>query len=241
MTTDPTNPIPPASAVPAPVPTAQHPLIDADKYGPLPTAEHYEQAKNVDHNVFAETMNGRGGCWSDHRESFNNGYAYALAHVAAASRAAVEEALASKKCICINGVLGEDGTGREVYCDDCELGKAKDRASQLQADRDKLSKGIAALDEELAFERKLHAEKEAALARYHRLSVGSNGAGEEDGWSVAEKYNELIYAVARKFPNETRHQTALRYIRSAEELVCGPAQSIKPTSASDGGGKGEES
>jgi hypothetical protein len=29
-------------------------------------------------------------------------------------------------------------------------------------------------------------------------------------------YNELIYAVARKFPNETRHQTALRYIREAE-------------------------
>lgn len=30
------------------------------------------------------------------------------------------------------------------------------------------------------------------------------------------KYNELIMAVARKFPNETRHQTALRYINEAE-------------------------
>jgi hypothetical protein len=29
-------------------------------------------------------------------------------------------------------------------------------------------------------------------------------------------YNELLFAVERKFPNETRHQTALRYIRSAE-------------------------
>lgn len=31
------------------------------------------------------------------------------------------------------------------------------------------------------------------------------------------KYNELIMAVARKFPNETRHDTAVRYIRNAEE------------------------
>jgi hypothetical protein len=29
-------------------------------------------------------------------------------------------------------------------------------------------------------------------------------------------YNELLYAVARKFPSEDRHQTALRYIQEAE-------------------------
>jgi len=29
-------------------------------------------------------------------------------------------------------------------------------------------------------------------------------------------YHELIFAVERKFPNETRHETALRYIRNAE-------------------------
>lgn len=38
------------------------------------------------------------------------------------------------------------------------------------------------------------------------------------------KYYELIYAVERKFPDETRHQTALRYIRSAEQTVNEPAQ-----------------
>lgn len=38
------------------------------------------------------------------------------------------------------------------------------------------------------------------------------------------EYHELILAVARKFPNETRHQTALRYIRQAEEC-SGPAKS----------------
>ena len=32
-------------------------------------------------------------------------------------------------------------------------------------------------------------------------------------------YNELISAVYRKFPNETRHQTALRYIQEAEKVT----------------------
>jgi hypothetical protein len=31
-----------------------------------------------------------------------------------------------------------------------------------------------------------------------------------------ERYQELLYAVERKWPNETRHQTALRYIQEAE-------------------------
>jgi diketogulonate reductase-like aldo/keto reductase len=31
-------------------------------------------------------------------------------------------------------------------------------------------------------------------------------------------YNELIMAVASKHPNETRHQTALRYIMEREEM-----------------------
>jgi len=36
------------------------------------------------------------------------------------------------------------------------------------------------------------------------------------------KYHELIMAVARKFPNETRHETALRYIRQAEQQATEP-------------------
>lgn len=32
----------------------------------------------------------------------------------------------------------------------------------------------------------------------------------------AALYKELIYAVGRKFPDETRHETALRYIRQVE-------------------------
>lgn len=39
----------------------------------------------------------------------------------------------------------------------------------------------------------------------------------EENKQVLEKYNELIMAVAQKWPNETRHETALRYIREREE------------------------
>lgn len=42
---------------------------------------------------------------------------------------------------------------------------------------------------------------------------------------VAGKYNELLFAVGNKYPNESRHETALRYIRQAESLPSGPAQS----------------
>lgn len=38
------------------------------------------------------------------------------------------------------------------------------------------------------------------------------------------KYAELIYAVGNKYPGETRHETALRYIRQAENRDLGPAQ-----------------
>ena len=31
-----------------------------------------------------------------------------------------------------------------------------------------------------------------------------------------EKYNQLLMAVGKKYPGETRHETALRYIRQAE-------------------------
>ncbi len=36
---------------------------------------------------------------------------------------------------------------------------------------------------------------------------------------LLKKYMELIMAVASKYPDETRHQTALRYIREAEETA----------------------
>jgi hypothetical protein len=41
--------------------------------------------------------------------------------------------------------------------------------------------------------------------------------------TVEEKYNELITAVASVFPGESRHETALRYIREAELPTLGEA------------------
>jgi len=41
-----------------------------------------------------------------------------------------------------------------------------------------------------------------------------------------KKYQELIFAVAQKFPNETRHETALRYINERENQCHGPVKAI---------------
>lgn len=44
-------------------------------------------------------------------------------------------------------------------------------------------------------------------------------------------YHELLFAVANKHPGETRHETALRYIRQAENPGTAQmqAQQAKPT------------
>jgi hypothetical protein len=42
--------------------------------------------------------------------------------------------------------------------------------------------------------------------------------------NVQKLYNELLYQVGRKFPNETRHETALRYLKNAETVVNEPAK-----------------
>ena len=34
---------------------------------------------------------------------------------------------------------------------------------------------------------------------------------------IEKKYSELVMAVSRKYPDETRHETALRYITDAEQ------------------------
>jgi len=33
---------------------------------------------------------------------------------------------------------------------------------------------------------------------------------------VEKKYNELLFSVGKKYPNESRHDTALRYIRESD-------------------------
>ena len=45
-----------------------------------------------------------------------------------------------------------------------------------------------------------------------------------------EKYNELILAVGRIYPNETRHESALRYLREREASFTATASLQKGTS-----------
>ncbi len=49
--------------------------------------------------------------------------------------------------------------------------------------------------------------------------------------SLRELYNELIMAVEKKHEGETRHQTALRYIRERESVTPNPqtATSTQPS------------
>lgn len=42
--------------------------------------------------------------------------------------------------------------------------------------------------------------------------------------SVADLYNELLYAVEKKYPGESRHDTALRHIRDRETISKGESQ-----------------
>jgi len=47
---------------------------------------------------------------------------------------------------------------------------------------------------------------------------------------LEEKYNELLYEVARKFPYESRHDTARRYIQEAEAKSGHVAKQCEPKS-----------
>ena len=57
--------------------------------------------------------------------------------------------------------------------------------------------------------------------KYRKLKSAISAIQEE-----AEKshrlHGELLSAVGKKFPNETRHETALRYIREAENSCSDP-------------------
>lgn len=45
--------------------------------------------------------------------------------------------------------------------------------------------------------------------------------------TLKAEYHELLYAVEDKFPDETRHETALRYIHNAEHSTEGSCQELK--------------
>jgi len=49
----------------------------------------------------------------------------------------------------------------------------------------------------------------------------SKPAHNNESDAILQRYNELLFAVGQKYPNETRHQTALRYIQQAEQFDNG--------------------
>jgi len=55
--------------------------------------------------------------------------------------------------------------------------------------------------------------------RAYTTTIGDRSYQEvaDDLKRLSEKYDELIFAVGMKYPGETRHETALRYIRRMEE------------------------
>ena len=71
--------------------------------------------------------------------------------------------------------------------------------------------------------------EQAARAAFDEIATlrAQLAAAEARGRAEAEEtrrlYNELIHQVGMKYPGESRHQTALRYLRLAETHVSGPA------------------
>jgi hypothetical protein len=58
---------------------------------------------------------------------------------------------------------------------------------------------------------------------------------ESDYAELLEKYHDLIMQVSKKFPDETRHETAKRYIVERENSAqCGSANSALAEEVDDG-------
>lgn len=60
-------------------------------------------------------------------------------------------------------------------------------------------------------------ERDKKDARDRRNEMMGNQTDMFDAFELQDRYAELILAVQRKFSGESRHSTALRYIREAEE------------------------
>jgi len=61
------------------------------------------------------------------------------------------------------------------------------------------------------------------MVRHGYIKVGTPSASHNTGMdAISQQYYELLYSVEQKWPNESRHQTALRYIQQAERnSKCG--------------------
>ena len=111
----------------------------------------------------------------------------------------------------------------------------------------------AKVEKQIFGEAELKAHKDAAekLGRHRALQEAANllhelltpnalNSGAAEAKTDAEElsrlrilYDELLMAVGNKYPGETRHKTALRYIRTAEIPVSGQAKDCVPNAKAE--------
>ena len=102
---------------------------------------------------------------------------------------------------------------------------------RVESERDALLARVIELEESYAslkastYGQALEARECRAKIKDHLLAEAKAEARVAE---LEEQYGELIFAVATKYPDETRHQTALRYIQQAENREDSPACELKP-------------
>ena len=112
------------------------------------------------------------------------------------------------------------------------LGQIENHAARPLT-RDEIEAHIKEFDEvKSAFERQ---RRNYIQLYYSVIGEGCTTSDVKDIDAIAkahrEDYHELIMAISSKFPNETRHQTALRYImeREAASSVAGSSKAAEPS------------
>ena len=101
------------------------------------------------------------------------------------------------------GTVGAAAFQQSALCSErAARQKAEKALSEMTHDCEKYRARYKQEADNLAKERYEHDETRKKLASAEKL------------------YQELLFGVARKFEGETRHQTALRYIRHAEDVAC---------------------
>ena len=83
----------------------------------------------------------------------------------------------------------------------------------------KVSAAIKTIGTGLAYEKSTASQVKSAGGELLRQAESIEKMEES-----AVKYQELIMAVGIKFPDESRHETALRYIQQAESHCEGPVE-----------------